>query len=217
MQELFVKGGPLMWPLLACSLLAITVVLERLAFGLRRTVATKSSDAQNIIGLVEAQQRDEALAMARSHPNCPICCVLHEGLQHAASGRITEAMQLTAARKLKCEKRGINMLDTIVTVAPLLGILGTVLGIIDSFDLLSDAGIQNPQAVLGGIAQALITTAAGLTVAVISLLPMNYFLSRLQKQAELIADLATQLELALAKSDTQTSDQNGRGEYGDGD
>ena len=88
------------------------------------------------------------------------------------------------------------MLDTIVTVAPLLGILGTVLGIIDSFDLLSDAGIQNPQAVLGGIAQALITTAAGLTVAVISLLPMNYFLSRLQKQAELIADLATQLELA---------------------
>ena len=109
------------------------------------------------------------------------------------------------------------MLYTIVTVAPLLGILGTVLGIIDSFDLLSDAGIQNPQAVLGGIAQALITTAAGLTVAVISLLPMNYFLSRLQKQAELIADLATQLELALAKSDTQTSDQNGRGEYGDGD
>ena len=80
MQELFVKGGPLMWPLLACSLLAITVVLERLAFGLRRSFATKPSDAQNIIRLVTAQRQDEALRLARSHPNCPICCVLLEGL-----------------------------------------------------------------------------------------------------------------------------------------
>ena len=135
--------------------------------------------------------------------------VLLEGLQHAATGRMTEAMQLTAARQLKLEKRGINLLDTIVTVAPLLGILGTVLGIIDSFNLLSDAGIQNPQAVLGGIAQALITTAAGLTVAVISLLPMNFFLSRLQKKAEFIADLATQLELALAKPSSHKEEDHG--------
>ncbi len=199
MSELFDKGGPLMWPLLACSLLALTVILERLAFGVRRTVARRPQAASQIIRLVSAEKRGEAFGIAESHPKCPLCCVLHEGLKHAASGRETEAMQLAAARQLKLDKRGINILDTIVTVAPLLGILGTVMGIIDSFNLLSDAGIQNPQAVLGGIAQALITTAAGLTVAVISLLPMNYFLSRLQKQAELIADFATQLELAIAK------------------
>lgn len=199
MQELFVKGGPLMWPLLACSLLALTVALERVIWKLRRAANTNRRAAEKIIRLVEAQQLDEAFSETRSHPKCPICCVLREGLQHAASGHITEAMQLEAARQLKREKRGINLLDTIVTLAPLLGILGTVMGIIQSFNLLSDAGIQNPQAVLGGIAQALITTAAGLTVAVISLLPMNFFMARLQKQAELLADFATQLQLQLAQ------------------
>lgn len=209
MQELFVKGGPLMWPLLACSLIAMTVVIERLVFSLHRATSRNQRVAEQIIRLVTAQRHVEALQLAHSHPKCPICCVLLEGLQHAASGRITEAMQLTAARQIKLEKRGINVLDTIVTVAPLLGILGTVMGIIDSFNLLSDAGIQNPQAVLGGIAQALITTAAGLTVAVISLLPMNYFLARLQKQAELLADLATQLELALAQSPINKENADG--------
>lgn len=199
MHELFVKGGPLMWPLLACSLLALTVTFERILWNIRRMACRNMPAAKQIIRLVEAQRRDEALRLARSHPKCPLCRVLLEGLQHAASGRMTEAMQLEAGRQLKLEKRGINVLDTIITVSPLLGILGTVMGIIDSFNLLSDAGIENPQAVLGGIAQALITTAAGLTVAVISLLPMNYFLARLQKQAETITDLATQLELALAQ------------------
>jgi biopolymer transport protein ExbB len=189
-----------MWPLLACSLLALTVTLERIAWNLRRAVAKNTKAANQIIRLVDAQQFDEALHLAQSHPKCSICCVLWQGLQHATSSRITEAMQLEALRQLKLEKRGINLLDTIVTVAPLLGILGTVLGIIDSFNLLSDAGIQNPQAVLGGIAVALITTAAGLTVAVISLLPMNFFMSNLQKKADEISDFATQLELHLAKT-----------------
>jgi len=195
MHELFVKGGPLMWPLLACSIIALMVALERLLWSSRRTLSKNVKAAQKIIRLVEAQQHDEALQLAQTHPNCPICCVLQTGLQYTASGKLAQAMQLEAGRQIKQEKRGINVLDTIITVAPLLGILGTVLGIIDSFDLLSDAGIQNPQAVLGGIAQALITTATGLTVAVMSLLPMNYFLSKLQKQAEQISDFATQLEL----------------------
>ena len=195
MHELFIKGGPLMWPLLACSIIALMVALERLLWSSRRTLSKNVKAAQKIIRLVEAQQHDEALQLALSHPNCLICSVLLTGLQHTASGKLAQAMQLEAGRQIKQEKRGINVLDTIITVAPLLGILGTVLGIIDSFDLLSDAGIQNPQAVLGGIAQALITTATGLTVAVMSLLPMNYFLSKLQKQAEQISDFATQLEL----------------------
>ncbi|MBL4702841.1 MAG: MotA/TolQ/ExbB proton channel family protein [Phycisphaeraceae bacterium] len=197
MNDLFIKGGPLMWPLLACSIIALMVTLERLLWSSRRALSTNTKAAQKIIRLVEAKQHDEALPLAQTHPNCPICCVLLTGLQHAASGKLAQAMELEAGRQIKQEKRGINVLDTIVTVAPLLGILGTVLGIIDSFDLLSDAGIQNPQAVLGGIAQALITTATGLSVAVMSLLPMNYFLSKLQKQAEQISDFATQLELHI--------------------
>ena len=200
MQELFVKGGPLMWPLLACSLLALTVSLERLLFNLRQNFGKNTQAAEQIIRLVQAKQLGEAFEIAQSHPTCPICCVLKQGLEHAASGRFTDAMQLQAMRQTKAAKRGINLLDTIVTVAPLLGILGTVMGIIDSFDLLSDAGIQNPQAVLGGIAKALITTAGGLTVAVMSLLPMNYILSRLQKQADQISDFATQLELHLGST-----------------
>ncbi len=69
----------------------------------------------------------------------------------------------------------MGFLDTMITVAPLLGILGTVIGIILSFDMLAVAGIENPQAVTGGIAQALITTATGLTIAILAVIPFNYF------------------------------------------
>jgi len=97
-------------------------------------------------------------------------------------------------------KAGLPVLDTIVTMAPLLGILGTVIGIIASFDLLGAAGIEDPKAVTGGIAQALISTAAGLTVALVTLVPFNYFVARTQREAERIARAATQLEIALGSS-----------------
>ena len=96
-------------------------------------------------------------------------------------------------------KHGLNVLDTIITMAPLLGILGTVLGIIQSFDLLGQSGIQDPKAVTGGIAQALITTAAGLSVALVTLVPFNILVSRVQRATRLLENVTTQLEIAHRK------------------
>ena len=73
-------------------------------------------------------------------------------------------------------RRFMGVLDTMITVAPLLGIFGTVLGIIASFEMLGSAGIDNPQAVTAGVAQALITTATGLGIAILSVFPYNYFI-----------------------------------------
>jgi biopolymer transport protein ExbB len=85
-------------------------------------------------------------------------------------------------------------------MAPLLGILGTVLGIIASFDLLGASGIEDPKAVTGGIAQALITTAAGLAVAIVSLIPLNYFVARTQRETRRLEQIATQFEVTCRRN-----------------
>ena len=92
------------------------------------------------------------------------------------------------------------ILDTMITVAPLLGIFGTVIGIITSFELLGAGGIEDPQAVTGGIAQALITTAAGLGIAILSVLPYNYFNSRVENAVLSIEKYATSLEIVFEKN-----------------
>jgi biopolymer transport protein ExbB len=84
-------------------------------------------------------------------------------------------------------------------VAPLLGILGTVIGIILSFDMLAQEGIENPQAVTGGIAQALITTAAGLTIAILAVIPFNYFNAKVEQAVQIIEQYATSLEIVYEK------------------
>ena len=108
-------------------------------------------------------------------------------------------MEAAAADEIKHMRRFMGVLDTMITVAPLLGIFGTVLGIITSFEVLGSAGIEHPQAVTGGIAQALITTAAGLGIAILSVFPYNYFSSRVENAAMLIEKYATSLEIVFEK------------------
>jgi biopolymer transport protein ExbB len=93
----------------------------------------------------------------------------------------------------------MSVLDTMITVAPLLGIFGTVIGIIISFEILGTTGIENPQAVTAGIAQALITTATGLGIAILSVFPYNYFNSRVENAALAIEKYATSLEIVYEK------------------
>ena len=92
-------------------------------------------------------------------------------------------------------------LSTIITAAPLLGILGTVIGIIVSFDMLGTAGIEDPRAVTSGIAQALLTTAAGLGIAILSVFPFNYFNSKVENATQLFEKYATSLEIVYEKID----------------
>jgi biopolymer transport protein ExbB len=107
---------------------------------------------------------------------------------------------------MKRMRRYLAVLDTMITVAPLLGIFGTVIGIIQSFDVLGTTGIEHPQAVTSGIAQALITTATGLGIAILSVFPFNYFHARAENAAMAIEKYATSLEIVYEKLEQE----NGR-------
>ena len=112
---------------------------------------------------------------------------------------MAKAMETSAADEVKRMRRYLGVLDTMITVTPLLGIFGTVLGIIASFEVLGNMGIEEPQAVTGGIAQALITTAAGLGIAIFSVFPYNYFTSRVENAVLTIEKYATSLEIVYEK------------------
>jgi biopolymer transport protein ExbB len=106
-------------------------------------------------------------------------------------------MEVAAQGEMPILKRRLVILDTIITLAPLLGLLGTITGMISSFGIMSDTGLGQPHAVTGGVAEALIATATGLLIAILTLIPYNYFTSRAEKEMEDIEYFASRLELAL--------------------
>ncbi len=198
--DIFDKGGPVMWPLLACSLISLTVALERLIFWWREERRKYQNLIDQIFSLTDRGMYDEAIAL-RTTGLGACASILVSGLVHRNHG-LSESMQVEADDQVQKMKKGLAVLDTIITMAPLLGILGTVLGIIVSFNLLGASGIEDPKAVTGGIAQALITTATGLTIALVTLIPFNYFITRVQKEAKKLEQVATQFEVAYKKSQT---------------
>ena len=197
MIDLFFRGGPVMYPLLACSILVLTVIIERLLFW---TTVDLSRNRQLIEDVLElCRQGDwEAVRDKVSDSKDFIIKVLVSGILHREFS-MTKAMEATAAEEIQNMRRYMGVLDTMITVAPLLGIFGTVIGIIASFEALGIAGIDQPQAVTVGIAQALITTAAGLGIAILSVFPYNYFNSRVEKAVLNIEKYSTSLEIVYEK------------------
>jgi biopolymer transport protein ExbB len=171
-RELIERGGPVMWPLVALSVLAVAVVVERtwilarfswrLRRGGKRLAAVRAALAAGDRAAAETAARaagpaGECFAEALSDGDLPL----------------EDAAQIAAEKRLRALKRRLAFLDTTITLAPLLGILGTVTGIISSFRLFAGGNAGDPAAVSGGIAEALLTTAAGLVIAIMALLPYN--------------------------------------------
>ncbi len=197
MWHIFDKGGPVMYPLLACSIIALSVVIERAIFWLKLAIKSQPSLVDEILEL--ARQGDwDAIKNKTVHTKDYIIKILVSGILHKEFSMI-KAMEAAAADEIKHMRRFMGVLDTMITVAPLLGIFGTVLGIISSFEILGAAGIEHPQEVTSGIAQALITTAAGLGIAILSVFPYNYFNSRVENAAVHIEKYATSLEIVYEK------------------
>jgi biopolymer transport protein ExbB len=200
MFDLFQKGGLVMYPLLACSVISLTVILERTLFWIREKGRTDSGLVDQVLELVRMRQYEEIKKRTQGSADY-VLRVLVCGLVHREYS-LSKAMEMAAIEEVKRMKRYLPVLDTMITAAPLLGILGTVIGIIHSFDMLGKAGIQDPQAVTAGIAQALLTTAAGLLIAIFTLFPYNYFMSKVEKAAVRIEKHATSLEI-LNKGDSE--------------
>ncbi|MFP3928138.1 MAG: MotA/TolQ/ExbB proton channel family protein [Desulfobacteraceae bacterium] len=197
MLEFFYRGGPVMIPLLGCSLVALTVIIERTLFWVMEDMRRDPHLVDRVLELCRKGDW-EGVRLAVSRSKDYIVRILVSGILHREFS-MAKAMETAAADEMERMRRYLVVLDTMITVAPLLGIFGTVLGIISSFDLLGRSGIQDPSAVTGGIAQALITTASGLGIAILSVFPYNYFNARAEKAALAVEKYATSLEIVYEK------------------
>ncbi len=195
--DIIIKGGAVMAPLLACSIIALTVVIERWLFWRRNG---RRQLAESLLELVERGELTKAAESARQ-TDSPLVRVMVSGLTHPNA--MTKALEVAAQREIPVLKQRLTILDTIITLAPLLGLLGTVTGMIGSFGIMSQAGIGQPHAVTGGVAEALIATATGLLIAILTLVPYNYFSNRAERELEEIEYYASRLELALGGAKEQ--------------
>jgi biopolymer transport protein ExbB len=191
---LVIKGGMVMIPLLASSVVALMVVVERLWFWRRlRSQAVDST----ILALVADGDLPQAMQVASTSRH-PVARLLYAGIasKHLSPGT---AMQAAAQTELRQAQRYLPILDTVITLAPLLGLLGTITGMISAFGIVSQAGLGQPHAITGGIAEALIATATGLLIAIMTLIPYNYLRAKVEQLTDVLEERATRLELLLGK------------------
>jgi biopolymer transport protein ExbB len=193
--ELFIKGGPLMWPLLLVSIITVTVVIERLWFIWNEFKLRNHGDVESFLENLEKKNEVEARTIGARSTDF-VVRVLNYALEHRQIS-LANAFLQASNRELSRFNRGLPVLDTVITLAPLLGLLGTVTGLIRSFGFLGDQELQAPTALTGGIAQALIVTAFGLIIAVTALVPYNYLNARSEHARHELEDAGTQMEMIL--------------------
>jgi biopolymer transport protein ExbB len=196
MTELFIKGGPIMWPILFTSIVALTVVLERLFFVVREKMRRQPATVERMLTAVERGDLAGAIRLGQGSQDF-IARTLCYALSHEDK---LNAVMRAAGRELQRYNRGLALLDTAITLAPLLGLLGTVTGMIRSFSILGGEELGAPAAITGGIAEALIATAFGLGVAILALLPFNYLNAQLEQARHEVSDAASQLEAHVKRT-----------------
>jgi biopolymer transport protein ExbB len=189
MFELIKTGGWVMWPIIACSIAAVAIIGERL-WSLQRKYVTPRSLMPQIEQWVVRKELDTArIELLRK--TSPLGQVLAAGLVNRNHSReiIKEAIEDAGRHTVPDLERFLNALGTIASISPFLGLFGTVTGMIQMFSGISNQGVGDPSVVAGGIAQALISTAAGLAVAIPSLMFYRYFRARVN---ELLVEMEQQ-------------------------
>ena len=183
--QFFTKGGPVMWPILVSALVAVAVVGERTFWWLRERRLRDPQKLEQVLAALENGDVDAARTISGDSNDAVIRMIRH-GLGHVQTS-LLGALQLAAGIELKRAGRFLTVMDTLVTLAPLLGLLGTVTGLMRAFLNIGSAELS-VSAVTGGIGEALIATACGLGIAIFALIPFNYFSA---KVAQLQFDLET--------------------------
>ncbi|TAK54835.1 MAG: MotA/TolQ/ExbB proton channel family protein [Gammaproteobacteria bacterium] len=174
MWEIILVGGPVMWPILICSVGAAAIILERL-WTLQRKRVIPRELTERVWKLVETNSLTEQHIQALER-NSPLGRVLATGLAHRHHGReiMKEVIEDSGRHVVHELGRFLNTLGTIATISPLLGLLGTVTGMIEAFEAITTQGVGDARVLSGGIGEALITTAAGLMVAIPALIGYRY-------------------------------------------
>jgi len=209
----FIHGGPIMWPLLFAAIVAAVVSLERSMFIVSEKRRQNPAQVEQIFTLVENGDRAGAIRVAQSSTDF-IARVLGFALSNAELS-ISHAISKASALELKRFSRGLPILDTIITAAPLLGLLGTVTGMMNTFSMMGGDELGAPAAITGGIAEGLIATAFGLLVAITCLFPNNYLNARIESAQHEMEDAGRRLELMLmAEKAFERASHSHGGDYG---
>ncbi len=191
--ELFQHGGWVMYPLLACSVLVVAIAIERYTY-YKRNCAGKAV-VDTVLKLIRQRSWQELNEFCMGN-HCVLSDVLVNGLQSRPDvSSVKDSFEEYTSVRANAMKRNLNYLDTIVTMAPLLGLLGTVIGMISSFRVLDVAG-DNPALITGGVGEALVATATGLCVAVLSLIVHSYYSNRLDST---LTDVEVACTLAISE------------------
>ena len=210
MWEIFKAGGPVMWPILLCSIAAAAIVLERMWTLQAQRVIPRDLTAK-VWKLVETRTLTDRHVVALEH-NSPLGRVLAAGLANRHRGRdvLKEAVEDTGRHVVHELERFLNTLGTIALISPLLGLLGTVFGLIEMFFAVMVSGVGDPLKMAGGIGQALVCTATGLCVAIPAYFFHRYFRGRVadyvvdmeEQTIRLIDELSAHAEPATASAAT---------------
>ncbi|MEO0056144.1 MAG: hypothetical protein RLZZ50_2091 [Verrucomicrobiota bacterium] len=197
-MELFVHGGWIMWPILLVSFVAVTAVIERVIFLVAESSRRQPAVVEQMLEKVENGDAAGAVKVGSGSKDY-VAKVLVYALTHKDHS-LTNAFTRAANQELNRFQRGIAVLDTCITISPLLGLLGTVLGMMNTFGALGDGDIAaNAGKITGGVGEALIATAAGLFIAILGVLPYNILNARVEEARHNITDAANALELTIKK------------------
>jgi biopolymer transport protein ExbB len=208
--ETFFKGGPVMYPIVAVLVVAVAVVLERIVWWTTQTVRRDSNKLDQVFAALEQGNITGAIALAGDSKD-PLVRTVWHGLNHVHSS-VEGALQVASGMEIQRAGRFMSVMDTTITLAPLLGLLGTVIGIMGSFNFVGNADLA-PAKVSGGIAEALIATACGLGIAIFTLVFFNFFnarMARLQYELESASNNVILMLNALRNRNNIAPDQDAR-------
>lgn len=192
----FSQGGPMMWPILVAALVAVAVVGERAFWWFRESRKRDPQKLERVFAALEAGDFAEAGREAKDSED-PVIRMIWHGVNHYHSS-LQGALQVAAGIELQKAGRFLVVMDTLVTLAPLLGLLGTVSGIYHTFLSIGSASVEGATGqITGGIGEALIATMCGLAIAIFSLVPFNYFTRKLSQLHFDLESAATNVEVMV--------------------
>lgn len=198
-MELFHEGGIIMWPILIISFLGVTVAIERAIFIWREASSREPEVVEKMLEHVEQHDFDSAIALGKKSKDY-LARILCYALTHRDQS-LSNAFIRASNQELQRFQQGVAVLDTVITAAPLLGLLGTVTGMMRTFGELTGDLAQAANSMMSGIAEALIATACGIFIAILGLLPFNILNSRAEQAKHEISDISNALELILKKNE----------------